>query len=131
MQGKLKTAIQVFLAKSNTCHFTFTVNSYPAISFFMPPLKRNYKTIAQFEIRDQYIGILSSSMFVGMMFGAMFWGTLSDIYGRKQAFNFTLIVTSVFGIGAGFANSYWLLCFLILCLGFGVRVFSLCFQYSE
>ncbi|KAG0277968.1 hypothetical protein BGZ97_009803, partial [Linnemannia gamsii] len=49
---------------------------------------------AQFEIRDQYIGILSSSMFVGMMFGAMFWGTLSDIYGRKQAFNFTLIVTS-------------------------------------
>ncbi|KAF8929274.1 hypothetical protein BGZ47_001122 [Haplosporangium gracile] len=75
---------------------------------------------AQFEIRDQYIGILSSSMFVGMMFGAMFWGTLSDIYGRKQAFNFTLIVTTVFGIGASFANSYWLLCLLILGLGFGV-----------
>ncbi|KAF9086584.1 hypothetical protein BGX23_008776 [Mortierella sp. AD031] len=75
---------------------------------------------AQFEIRDQYIGILSSSMFVGMMFGAMFWGTLSDIYGRKQAFNFTLIVTTVFGIGASFANSYWFLCLLILGLGFGV-----------
>ncbi|KAK5814460.1 major facilitator superfamily domain-containing protein [Linnemannia elongata] len=75
---------------------------------------------AQFEIRDQYIGILSSSMFVGMMFGAMFWGTLSDVYGRKQAFNFTLIVTTVFGIGASFANSYWLLCLLILGLGFGV-----------
>ncbi|KAF9145760.1 hypothetical protein BGX30_007073 [Mortierella sp. GBA39] len=75
---------------------------------------------AQFEIRDQYIGILSSSMFVGMMFGAMFWGTLSDVYGRKQAFNFTLIVTTVFGIGSSFANSYWLLCLLILGLGFGV-----------
>ncbi|KAF9908861.1 hypothetical protein EC991_009381 [Linnemannia zychae] len=75
---------------------------------------------AQFEIQDKYIGILSSSMFVGMMFGAMFWGTLSDIYGRKQAFNFTLIVTTVFGIGASFANSYWLLCLLILGLGFGV-----------
>lgn len=59
-------------------------------------------------------------MFVGMMFGAMFWGTLSDVYGRKQAFNFTLIVTTVFGIGASFANSYWLLCLLILGLGFGV-----------
>ncbi|KAG0372881.1 hypothetical protein BGX24_012455 [Mortierella sp. AD032] len=77
---------------------------------------------AQFEIQDKYIGILSSSMFVGMMFGAMFWGTLSDIYGRKQAFNFTLIVTTVFGIGASFANSYWLLCLLILGLGFGIRL---------
>ncbi|KAF9126914.1 hypothetical protein BGW39_006243 [Mortierella sp. 14UC] len=75
---------------------------------------------AQFEIQDKYIGILSSSMFVGMMFGAMFWGTLSDIYGRKQAFNFTLIVTTVFGIGASFATNYWLLCLLILGLGFGV-----------
>ncbi|KAG0268406.1 hypothetical protein BGZ95_002472, partial [Linnemannia exigua] len=74
----------------------------------------------QLLIQDKYIGILSSSMFVGMMFGAMFWGTLSDIYGRKQAFNFTLIVTTVFGIGASFANSYWLLCLLILGLGFGV-----------
>ncbi|KAG0289019.1 hypothetical protein BGZ96_007312 [Linnemannia gamsii] len=81
---------------------------------------------AQFEIRDQYIGILSSSMFVGMMFGAMFWGTLSDIYGRKQAFNFTLIVTSIFGIAAGFANSYWLLCLLILALGFGEAAVVLC-----
>ncbi|KAF9928627.1 hypothetical protein FBU30_002253 [Linnemannia zychae] len=75
---------------------------------------------AHFEIKDQYIGILSSSMFVGMMFGAMFWGMLSDIYGRKQAFNFTLIVTTVFGIAASFSNSYWLLCLLILGLGFGV-----------
>ncbi|GJJ74918.1 hypothetical protein EMPS_07276 [Entomortierella parvispora] len=74
----------------------------------------------QFEIQDKYIGILSSSMFVGMMFGAMFWGMLADAYGRKQAFNFTLIVTTFFGIAASFANSYWLLCLLILGLGFGV-----------
>ncbi|ORZ28923.1 major facilitator superfamily domain-containing protein [Lobosporangium transversale] len=75
---------------------------------------------AQFEVQDQYIGILSSSTFVGMMFGAMFWGMLSDSHGRKQAFNFTLIVTTIFGIAASFANSYWLLCLLALCLGFGV-----------
>lgn len=75
---------------------------------------------AQFEIKDQYIGILSSSMFVGMMFGAMFWGMLADSHGRKQAFNLTLIVTTVFGIGASFAPSYWVLCLLILLLGFGV-----------
>ncbi|KAF9209630.1 hypothetical protein BGZ49_002786 [Haplosporangium sp. Z 27] len=75
---------------------------------------------AQFEIQDQYIGILSSSMFIGMMFGAMFWGVLADAYGRKLAFNFTLIVTTIFGIASSFANSYWLLCILILCLGFGV-----------
>ncbi|KAG0084951.1 hypothetical protein BGZ93_000925, partial [Podila epicladia] len=59
-------------------------------------------------------------MFVGMMFGAMFWGMLADAYGRKQAFNLTLIVTTLFGVAASFANSYWLLCLLILGLGFGV-----------
>ncbi|KAI7832814.1 major facilitator superfamily domain-containing protein [Gamsiella multidivaricata] len=59
-------------------------------------------------------------MFVGMMFGAMFWGMLADVYGRKQAFNFTLIVTTVFGIASSFAHTYWLLCILILFLGFGV-----------
>ena len=88
----------------------------------MAILLSSYKHIAQFEIEDRYIGILSSSMFVGMMFGAMFWGMLSDAQGRKQAFNFTLIVTTVFGIAASFANSYWLLCLLILCLGFGVTI---------
>ncbi|KAF9433106.1 hypothetical protein BGZ76_009886, partial [Entomortierella beljakovae] len=75
---------------------------------------------AQFEIPDQYIGILSSSMFIGMMFGALFWGALADTLGRKLAFNCTLIVTAVFGVASSFANSYWVLCLLILCLGFGV-----------
>ncbi|KAG0049093.1 hypothetical protein BGZ83_006043 [Gryganskiella cystojenkinii] len=72
------------------------------------------------QIKDRYIGILSSSMFVGMMFGAMFWGMLADAYGRKKAFSFTLMVTTFFGIAASFANTYWLLCLLILGLGFGV-----------
>ncbi|KAF9946938.1 hypothetical protein BGZ65_009271, partial [Modicella reniformis] len=54
------------------------------------------------------------------MFGAMFWGMLADAYGRKQAFNLTLIVTTFFGIAASFAPSYWVLCVLILFLGFGV-----------
>jgi MFS family permease len=89
----------------------------------MAPFFTNQK--AQFEIKDQYIGILSSSMFVGMMFGAMFWGMLADSHGRKQAFNLTLIVTTVFGIGASFAPSYWVLCLLILLLGFGVCVLSI------
>ncbi|KAF9382071.1 hypothetical protein BGX21_001933, partial [Mortierella sp. AD011] len=75
---------------------------------------------AQFEVPDQHIGILSSSMFIGTMFGAMFWGVFADAYGRKLAFNFTLIITTIFGIASSFANSFWFLCLLILCLGFGV-----------
>ncbi|KAG0248693.1 hypothetical protein BG011_009997, partial [Mortierella polycephala] len=74
----------------------------------------------QLLVEDRYIGILSSSMFVGMMLGAMFWGMLADAYGRKQAFNFTLAVTTVFGVASGFAHTYWLLCLLIIGLGFGV-----------
>ncbi|KAG0237049.1 hypothetical protein BGW42_001942 [Actinomortierella wolfii] len=32
-----------------------------------------------FLVENQYIGLMSSSIFVGMMLGAMFWGMLSDV----------------------------------------------------
>jgi len=55
-----------------------------------------------------------------MMFGALFWGVLSDTHGRKQAFNWTLAVTTFFGVIASFAQSFSQLCFMLLLLGFGV-----------
>ncbi|CAI2164325.1 3850_t:CDS:2 [Funneliformis geosporum] len=76
--------------------------------------------VGHFELPDSLIGVLSSSLFTGMMFGALFWGVLSDTHGRKQAFNWTLAVTTVFGIVSSVAQSFTQLCAMLFLLGFGV-----------
>ena len=73
-------------------------------------------------VPDNYIGTLSSSMFAGMMFGAVGWGTCSDLLGRSAAFNATLFFTALFGILASFARSFWSLCVLLFFLGSAVGV---------
>ena len=73
-------------------------------------------------VPDHYIGTLSSSMFAGMMLGAVGWGTCSDLLGRSAAFNATLFFTALFGILASFARSFWLLCVLLFFLGSAVGV---------
>lgn len=97
-----------------------------------------------FAVPDNYIGTVSSSMFAGMMFGALGWGTCertlpvyfmvqmtylfqgSDLMGRSTAFNATLFFTSVFGLLASLANSFLSLCILLFLLGSAVGVSS-CF----
>ncbi|KAG6898420.1 hypothetical protein C0992_004131 [Termitomyces sp. T32_za158] len=71
-------------------------------------------------VPDSYIGSLSSAMFAGMMFGAIGWGTCSDIMGRSAAFNATLCFTALFGLLASFANSFTALCVVLFFLGSAV-----------
>jgi len=59
-------------------------------------------------------------MFAGMMFGAIGWGTCSDLMGRTTAFNATLFLTSVFGVLASCANSFGWLCTALFFLGSAV-----------
>jgi hypothetical protein len=73
-----------------------------------------------FDVEDRLIGTLSSSIFMGMMFGALFWGTYSDSNGRKIPFNTTLAITALFGIASSFAPTFWSLCLFLFFLGFGV-----------
>lgn len=40
---------------------------------------------------------------VGLIVGALFWGLVADMVGRKWAFNCSLILCSIFGIAAGAA----------------------------
>ncbi|GET00545.1 MFS general substrate transporter [Rhizophagus clarus] len=84
------------------------------VAVILPRVQRH------FDLPNSLIGALSSSLFTGMMFGALFWGVLSDTHGRKQAFNWTLAVTTFFGIIASFAQSFFQLCFMLFLLGFGV-----------
>ncbi|KAI0346052.1 MFS general substrate transporter [Trametopsis cervina] len=85
-----------------------------AIAIILPRVQQH------FGVPDNYIGTLSSSMFAGMMFGAVGWGTCSDLMGRTTAFNATLFLTSVFGILASLANTFPTLCIALFLLGSAV-----------
>ncbi|KAI0322023.1 MFS general substrate transporter [Amylostereum chailletii] len=85
-----------------------------AVAIILPRVQQHY------TVPDNYIGILSSSMFAGMMVGAIGWGTCSDLMGRSTAFNATLFFTSVFGIGASFATTFPMLCVALFFLGSAV-----------
>lgn len=73
-----------------------------------------------FHISDPWIGLLSASIFCGMMIGAYGWGTYSDSKGRVYPFKFTLAVTSLFGLLASVAPSFSTLCGALFGLGIGV-----------
>ncbi|GAA5864177.1 hypothetical protein JCM8547_001280 [Rhodosporidiobolus lusitaniae] len=73
-----------------------------------------------FEIEDRWIGLLSTSIFAGMMVGAWGWGSYSDAHGRLPAFNLTLFLTAIFGLASAFAPSFGWLCFALFLLGTGV-----------
>lgn len=73
-----------------------------------------------YAITDRYIGLLSTSIFAGMMLGAYGWGVYSDARGRLKAFNNTLLISAVFGVAAAFAPGFGWLCLALFGLGVGV-----------
>ncbi|GAA5988837.1 hypothetical protein JCM10908_006191 [Rhodotorula pacifica] len=73
-----------------------------------------------FQVGDRYIGLLSTSIFAGMMIGAWGWGSFSDAKGRVPAFNLTLAITAVFAGAAAFAPSFGWLCCALFWVGTGV-----------
>jgi len=81
-----------------------------------------YDTDTTIPVRDSVIGTLSSAMFAGMMFGAVGWGTCSDLMGRTTAFNATLFLTAFFGVFASFAPTFIWLCLSLFFLGSAVGV---------
>ncbi|QRW27020.1 major facilitator superfamily transporter [Rhizoctonia solani] len=85
-----------------------------AIAIILPRVQDEY------AIPDSQIGLLSASMFCGMMFGALGWGSCSDVVGRSMAFNLTLAFTSLFGVLACLSTSFVSLCFFIFLLGSAV-----------
>jgi MFS family permease len=55
-----------------------------------------------------------------MAIGSFFWGRISDKYGRKIAFMFTLMFAGLFGLAAAFAFDYYILLVFICGMGFGI-----------
>ncbi|KAJ5079128.1 major facilitator-type transporter hxnz-related [Anaeramoeba ignava] len=83
-----------------------------ALSFIVPILQDKW------GISDLQSAYLVTAMFVGFLFGSMFWGWLSDLYGRKLIFIVPGIITCTFGALIVVSN-YWWLMFFEFASGFG------------
>ncbi|KAA8567134.1 hypothetical protein EYC84_010198 [Monilinia fructicola] len=71
-------------------------------------------------INDKQLGLLFTVLNSGLTSGALVWGVLVDIIGRKWAFNGTVFITSAFGICMGAPSSYNGLLVLVAFTGFGI-----------
>ncbi|EMR66389.1 putative sugar protein [Eutypa lata UCREL1] len=60
----------------------------------------------EFGVPGTQIRYTTLSLFVGLCIGASFWGTASDIIGRRLAFNCTLFLAGAFGLAAGGAPTW-------------------------
>ncbi|KAL1661254.1 major facilitator superfamily domain-containing protein [Schizophyllum commune] len=74
----------------------------------------------QQELNPKRIEFVMLSLYAGLGIGAVTWGTIADIIGRKVSFNITLFLAGVFGIAAGASPDFVTLNVLVALLGFGV-----------
>jgi len=65
-------------------------------------------------------GLIGTAIFVGMLIGAWFWGTITDYVGRKIGFQLTVLFDSVFGFLSALSPGYIWLLLLRALTGFGV-----------
>ncbi|TKA83238.1 hypothetical protein B0A55_02955 [Friedmanniomyces simplex] len=72
-------------------------------------------TYAAYEFNPAFPYGLTIAVYVGMLVGALFWGLSADVIGRKYAFNYSLLISSVFCIVAG-ASPNWVVLGLFVCL---------------
>ncbi|KAL9000240.1 MAG: hypothetical protein Q9169_001142 [Polycauliona sp. 2 TL-2023] len=74
----------------------------------------------EFGPSENEVRYTTCALFIGLCIGASFWGIASDVIGRRLAFNMTLFLAGVFGLGVGGGNSWVGTCALYACLGIGV-----------
>ena len=74
----------------------------------------------EWGISPRQEGMLTSVVFVGMLFGAPTWGQIADWKGRKFAFFCTTLWIFVAGLASSFAGSFDELCAWRAIVGFGL-----------
>ena len=83
-------------------------------SFVAPALTKHW------GVSMEWIGLVNSCSFVGMLFGCWFGGWLSDVIGRKKAFLFSVFFFSTFSILNGVAPNKELFLVFRTLTGFGI-----------
>lgn len=84
------------------------------ISYVIP------NVVQQWSLTSAQAGLIGTAIFVGMLLGAWFWGTITDYVGRKIGFQLTVVIDSVFGLLSAFSPGYIWLLVLRAITGFGV-----------
>ncbi|OJJ47000.1 hypothetical protein ASPZODRAFT_131919 [Penicilliopsis zonata CBS 506.65] len=74
----------------------------------------------EFGVSESRVRFTTCALFLGLCLGASFWGTASDIIGRRLAFNMTLFICGTFGLAAGGSPTWIGVCALFSCMGLGV-----------
>jgi len=84
------------------------------VSFALPAMA------AEWSLTAAQKGLLATALFVGMFAGALIWGRLSDLVGRKFGFMATIGVDSLFGLLSAFSPNFAVFLVLRMLTGFGV-----------
>jgi len=84
------------------------------ISYALPSV------IKEWNLTTAQAGFIGTAIFLGMLAGAWFWGTISDYIGRKTGFQATVLIDSVFGFLSALSPGYLWLVLLRGITGFGV-----------
>ena len=86
-----------------------------SISFIIGP-----ELLCQWHLEGWQEALTTTAPFIGMFFGALVWGKLSDVWGRKPILIAICIWTGYYGIISAFAPSVgWYFTLRVLC-GFGI-----------
>lgn len=88
-------------------------NLWPIVtSLILPPIT--------LEFGESKPPLLTLSQNIGLLVGAMFWGFGCDVFGRRWAFNLTLLFTAVFGLISAGSPTFIALCVFDAFWSFGV-----------
>lgn len=84
------------------------------VSFALPAMA------AEWSLSAAQKGLLATALFIGMLAGALMWGRLSDLIGRKLGFMATIGIDSLFGLLSAFSPNFAVFLVLRMLTGFGV-----------
>ncbi|KAL1620963.1 putative sugar transporter [Diplodia seriata] len=98
------------------CGFGWTADNLwlQGVALTLPQLQ------VEFGIDENTARYTTLALFTGLCIGASFWGIMSDVIGRRLAFNCTLFLAGAFGLAAGGGQTWISTCALFSCVGLGV-----------
>lgn len=109
------------MGKYQWCLFTLCGFGWLADNLWLQGVALTLPSLAdEFGYTEEQVRYTTLALFLGLCIGASFWGVMSDVVGRRLAFNGTLFIASVFGVAAGAAPSWIGACALFACVGLGV-----------